>query len=1438
MCGIAGILDLNGRWGRDELQRIARAMADAMPYRGPDDGGAWVSPDGRCALAHRRLSIIDTSSGGHQPFVAPDGRHAISFNGEIYNFLELKQELAAAGHTFATRSDTEVLLQLVAEHGVDALPRLDGQFGFGLWNTAARELLLARDPFGEKPLYWAQGDGWFAFASELHALTRMPLFDAAIDGDTIAEYLALQYVDAPRSIYRNAHKLKPGHWLSVDGEGRVKIGRHFAFAPRGPVRSQRPMGELADELEEILLRLVRRRMIADVPLGAFLSGGVDSSTVVALMTKALNKQVKTFSIGFANAPDETEHEYAREVAQHLGTEHHERVLELDALPLLHHIGTVLDEPNGDSSCLPTFLVSKVAKEHVTVCLSGDGGDEMFGGYGRYFATLEDEAKGRADFDAGRQYYSSRMLIYLDQHLEELWGAVPPRTAALLASLRRRMSREPGPLLHKMRRHDAEHYMPGAVLPKVDRMSMQHSLEVRTPFLSRELAAFCEQLAVDDCYTTGLMGPQGKLVLKAVAERYLPRRWLDRRKMGFGVPTKTGWGKERMVDWLREMLLGNGSKLAQWLPAKGRAAFVDRMASPHGFAFYQAWLMLALEIWLQNHSHQPAAEAAAPALEVRSLDDASTAEVRQEDLLLWQHLQAGRQPVSVFCGEELPTWIRELPAGSVVVTADAVATPSHVRCLQLDWTARDGVDGDLLVDLPPGPAVFVQPLREAHGDLIGFLHERRQTIVHRVGDRWHVLDTATLAADGGSVFAGPVPRLGERMFGHNLPTRRGDAIEPAGGFAWRVTLPRLARERALDRTARLVMFEDGRALPHADSSTKAIAAFGRGRFGLHADALWFSTSDNSDPRSNGRRYLAALRSPRRGGLLHFLGGTPLGHLALDAREGLGRLLDKPADGRRVHRFRRPFGHDGGACYIAPLRRMRVPLPLLQQGWRAAVLEDGSELPMADSIHEDIRRLGAGRHSVWEDHVWFSATDNTNPNRNGRVYELALLPPRRDDATTTVASPHGEALTAPLHSDAEFRAALGELVKERPTRAPQLGAGGKVAMVIGALFPGGTERQLCNLAVELDRRGLDVTILALAGLDGHASHYRSLLKGTRVQLRAAHRADGTFALGAAGRDERRLRLLAGLPDGCRDEVWRIYSHLAALEPDVVHCCLDIPNISGGIAALLADVPVIAMGIRSFNPTNYPSQHRPWFADYYRLLPQSPRVRLFANSRACAEDYTRWLGTDPGFRVVYNGLDTASLGAPTTGDAAELRDELGIAADAPLVVGLLRLCEEKRPLVWLEAIAHARRLVPGLRAVHAGIGPMTTDAEQAIARLGLGDTVQLLGRRQDVGLLLSAADIVLLSSRIEGTPNALLEAQWFGKPVVATAAGGCVEVVMHDETGLLCPIDDPKALGEALAALARDPARRARFGAAGRAAVTARFSLAALVDNTLALYRGDLA
>ncbi len=599
MCGIAGIVSKRGRLSPSDLGALAKAMADRMPYRGPDDSGLWISPDGRCALSHRRLSIIDLSSAGHQPMVSEDGQVAIAFNGEIYNFLEIRPELESKGDRFKTKSDTEVLLKALRRWDVDALLKLDAMFGLGLYDANKHELIIARDLFGEKPLYYVDTEDYFAFASELHALTILPGFDSRIDLDTIATFFCLQYVPSPRSIYQSARKLPAGCYLRLKEGHAPHVRRYFDFETSSVRASSRSVDDLADELEAILVTALRRRLISDVPLGAFLSGGVDSSTVAALATKKLGVPLKTFSIGFANQP-ESEHLEAAEIARYLGTEHHEQVLQGYSLDLGRHIGTVLDEPNGDSSCLPTYLVSRHARETVTVAISGDGGDEMFGGYGRYFSTADEEIRKRAGdttldwWSPGEAYISSRLLVFREQDIERLLGDIPEGLKRYLTGLRQSLDEDPRPVIQIMRELDAHNYMPGAVLAKVDRMSMQHSLEVRTPFLGIDVARFAMGLAAEDCYRGG---QQGKIVLKRVAGRYLPPEWMARPKRGFGLPPQV-WNKKQILPFVRPILLASDSRLGSWIDRKRIASFLDHQELE--FIAYACWCLFILEIWLQTH----------------------------------------------------------------------------------------------------------------------------------------------------------------------------------------------------------------------------------------------------------------------------------------------------------------------------------------------------------------------------------------------------------------------------------------------------------------------------------------------------------------------------------------------------------------------------------------------------------------------------------------------------------------------------------------------------------------------------------------------------------------------------------------------------------------------------------------------------------------------
>ncbi|MGI3903988.1 MAG: asparagine synthase (glutamine-hydrolyzing) [Janthinobacterium lividum] len=600
MCGIAGLLQPNRRsLQRDEAMRLVERMNACIAHRGPDADGVWADADGRCILGQRRLSIIDTSDAGRQPFCSSDGRWWITFNGEIYNFGDVRAELQRAGVHFRGRTDTEVLVEAIALWGIEALARLDGMFAFVAYDTQTRTLLAARDPFGEKPLYYTSlASGVMAFASELQALEGLPGFDRSLNVDSVAEVLSFQYVGAPRSIYAGTKKLPPGHWMRINADGEIQIQRYFRFQPGIGGLEHRPMADLADELEELLTVSLKRRLFADVPLGAFLSGGVDSSTVCALVTRKLKLPLHTFSMGFEGSP-ESEHEIARLFAAHLGTDHHDQLVDPHGTDFLRNIGKVLDEPNADSSCLPTYLLSGFARQHVTVALSGDGGDELFGGYGRYFATLDESERKAAgelpDYKAGATYYGNRILVSGDDHLQDLFGFMPPGFAAHVGHLRGQLDNAPhGQLLARMRQQDAAHYMPGAVLPKVDRMSMQHGLEVRTPFLNVALARFAERLP-DDMLVSG---DRGKLILREVAYRYLPRDLIDMPKKGFGLPM-SDWARGSLLNLASE-LLGADSRLTPLFGRDGLTRFLERQKSPHGFSTYQLWAVLMLESWLRHH----------------------------------------------------------------------------------------------------------------------------------------------------------------------------------------------------------------------------------------------------------------------------------------------------------------------------------------------------------------------------------------------------------------------------------------------------------------------------------------------------------------------------------------------------------------------------------------------------------------------------------------------------------------------------------------------------------------------------------------------------------------------------------------------------------------------------------------------------------------------
>ena len=555
MCGIAGFAGSLAD-GPDAADRLRR-MCDAIRHRGPDDSGYHVAPG--VALGMRRLSIIDVA-GGHQPMTNEDGTVHVVFNGEIYNYQSLRARLLTGRHRLTTSSDTETLVHLYEDHGAGLARELRGMFGFAIWDDRRRRLLVARDRLGIKPLYyWPMRDG-VAFASELRALVTLPEFPRTIDPDAVVDYMAVGYVPEPRTIFAGVHKLPPGHLLEWTRDGGVRTERYWSPAVAENTRITEQ--EAVEETRRLLDESVRIHLLSEVPLGAFLSGGIDSSGVVATMARISDRPVRTFSIGFAErAFDESEH--AAEVASALGTEHTQLVVRPDAELLFEQVARALDEPFADPSALPTFLVSYLARRDVTVALSGDGGDELFGGYTRYFElngarSLPPIARSVLRNVALRlphATYGRNRLLSLGRTMRGRYAgtvALPLREAEG-GLLREDVARRAVPFDKTLDRWftdgsardfmsqlmivDVQSYLPGDILTKVDRMSMAHSLEARVPLLDHEIAEFALSLPPSLKFRDGV----GKWVLRRALGDRVPDEVFRRPKQGFDVPLR---------DWFR------------------------------------------------------------------------------------------------------------------------------------------------------------------------------------------------------------------------------------------------------------------------------------------------------------------------------------------------------------------------------------------------------------------------------------------------------------------------------------------------------------------------------------------------------------------------------------------------------------------------------------------------------------------------------------------------------------------------------------------------------------------------------------------------------------------------------------------------------------------------------------------------------------------------
>lgn len=555
MCGLCGALSLKGGAA---LEGPVAAMADALEHRGPDDRGAWSS--GPAAFGFRRLSILDLS-GGHQPMTSPDGRTAIVFNGEIYNHPELKKELEASGVEYRTRSDTETILHLYERDGAGAFERLNGMFAVAIWDGRKKKLVLARDPIGIKPLYYCVDKERLLFSSELKSLLRSGV-SKELSPAAVLEYLSFGRVHGPRTALASVMKLPPGHYLTADKDG-VRVDRFWSRPELGTAPARFP--EAVDRVDELIRASVKRQLLSDVPVGAFLSGGVDSSLVTALMTREAGK-VSTFSIGFSGARaglDESAH--ARKVSRHLGTDHHELILPADVLDRMEELVPCLDEPIADSAILPTYLLSKFAKEKVKVVLTGEGADELFAGYNRYKAAYLSERLDRLPrlarslaIPVARRLGKGRLFQSLPYKAVGEWAQAlceSPRLAVDAVGRReffadaatdafRPYERTPFSLNAALA-FDLQTILTDSLLMKVDKTTMRGSLEARVPFLDVELVDYAFRLPA----SFKMRRLKGKYILRRVAERYLPRDIVWRRKHGFVVPWEE-WvrgSKSRAID---------------------------------------------------------------------------------------------------------------------------------------------------------------------------------------------------------------------------------------------------------------------------------------------------------------------------------------------------------------------------------------------------------------------------------------------------------------------------------------------------------------------------------------------------------------------------------------------------------------------------------------------------------------------------------------------------------------------------------------------------------------------------------------------------------------------------------------------------------------------------------------------------------------------------
>jgi asparagine synthase (glutamine-hydrolysing) len=625
MCGIVGKVSFTKT--PVQAHDVAR-MRDTLSHRGPDDDGIYISPDHTVGLGHRRLSIIDLSARGHQPMNYHD-RYWIVFNGEIYNFQELRQQLQAEGYSFESDSDTAVILALYAKHGPACVNYLRGMFAFALYDTRTQQLFCARDRLGKKPFKYYWDGKVFLFASELKAILTQPEYTKELDHTAIHHYLTLQYVPAPLTGFKNIQKLEPAHYLIVDvARGRIQKKRYWQLDFRAKLSLSET--EWQQRLMDKLRESVRLRLVADVPLGAFLSGGVDSSAIVGLMSQVADKPVRTFSIGFAEEAY-SELPYAREVAQRFGTQHEEFIVKPDAIGVLPKLAYQLEEPFADNSALPTYYLSQLTRQHVTVALNGDGGDENFAGYPRYsiqkFAgwyekflplhtavvapavaaasrlwtsTLLDRAQ---RFSAtlslpARQRYLAYIGYFLHHQKQDLYTAAwraraLPSTEELIAAVSEQAHATD--LIDKTLYTDINTYLPNDLLAKMDITTMAFGLEARSPLLDHEFMELTAQIP-SSLKIKGLT--ERKYIFRQALRPLLPASILDRPKRGFSLPIAV-WLRGELKDFLYDVLLSRTATERGIFQPHVVRRLIERHTTTSADYSKSLWVLLMLELWLRR-----------------------------------------------------------------------------------------------------------------------------------------------------------------------------------------------------------------------------------------------------------------------------------------------------------------------------------------------------------------------------------------------------------------------------------------------------------------------------------------------------------------------------------------------------------------------------------------------------------------------------------------------------------------------------------------------------------------------------------------------------------------------------------------------------------------------------------------------------------------------